>query len=144
MASSILPTALPAILSVRDELAESMLDGLVTAESGLGGSAREAEGAGRAYLDESDGILECDASVRAPSVCGVGGSAAGLSAAFAAGGARVCEATPSVRSGGVGDLASTADVEFWACRKRFPRGPSPPASSTMMPTVANKHTAATR
>jgi hypothetical protein len=138
-AASVLSAILFAILSAPEELSESTLDRFVSAEVGPGGLTREAECAGRAFWDGSDGVSECDTSA-----CGAGKPAADVSRVFVAGGAGVCEVTPPVRSGKTGGVPSATGVGFSGCRKRLPSGPSPPASSTMMPTTANKHTAAIR
>jgi hypothetical protein len=118
-----------------EELSESMWDRLVTAEEGPVGLTRVTESAGRALSDGADEPSERDSSV-----FGVGGFTAGVLSVFAAGGAEVREVISPGRLGRAGNVASTASIDFWASRRRFPSGPRPTVSQTMKPITANKNT----
>jgi hypothetical protein len=108
-----------------------MLDRLVTAEDGPVGLTRVAESAGRALWD---GLSERDSSVS-----GADGFTAGVLNVSPAGGVEVREVISSGRLGSAGDVASTASIDFWGSRRRFPTGPRPTVSPTK-PITANKNT----
>jgi hypothetical protein len=120
-----------------EELSESMLDRLVTAEDGPFSLTRVAESAGRAVWDGADGLSERDSSVSCAD-----GFTAGVLNVSAAGGVEVLEVTSSGRSGSAGDVASTAGIDFWRSRRRFPSGPPPPVSPTVKTITANKNATA--
>jgi hypothetical protein len=120
-----------------DELSESMLDRLVTAEDGPFGLTRVGESAGRALWDGADGPSERDSSVSCADA-----STAGVLNVSAAGRVEVLELTWSGRSGSAGDVAPTASIDFWRSRRRFPRGPPPPVSPTVKTITANKNATA--
>ncbi len=90
-----------------EELSESMLDRLVTAEEGPVGLRRVAEPAGRALWAGADGLPERDSSVS-----GAGGFTADVLNVFAAGGVGGREAISPGRLGSAGEVASTASIDF--------------------------------
>jgi|SRR5580698_6691583 hypothetical protein len=120
-----------------EELSESMLDRLVTAEDGPFGLTRLAESASGALADGAVGLSEGDSSVSCAD-----GLTAGVFNVSAAGRVEVLEVTSSGRSGCAGDLASTASIDFWGSRRRFPSGPRPPVSPTAKTITANKNATA--
>jgi hypothetical protein len=139
----VLSPILSGILLALEALLESMFGRLVTAEAGAAGFTRDAEFADRAFWNEPERVSDGDTFLRDTSASGTGTVAAGLLRAFVAGGADVRDVAAPVRSNGAGDVLSAAGVNFSGCRKRFPRVPSPPVTSKIMPITANKHTAAT-
>ena len=122
-----------------EELSESMLDRLVTAEDGPVGLTRVAEAAGRALGDGADELSERDSSVSCAD-----GFTAGVLKVSAAGGVEVLEVNSSGRLDSAGEVASTASIDFWGSRRRFPSGPRPAVSPTVKPITANKNANATR
>jgi hypothetical protein len=120
-----------------EKLSELLLDRLITAEDGSVGLTRVAESAGRALWDGADGLSERDSSISV-----AGGFTAGVLNVFVAGGVEVGEVISPGRLGSAGDLASTADIDFWASRRRFPSGPRPTVSPMVKPINANKNTSA--
>jgi len=105
--------------------------------SGPFGLTRLAESAGRALRDCADRLSERDSSV-----FGAGAFTAGVVKVFAAGGVEVREVVSPGRLGSAGDVASTASIDFWASRWRFPSGPRPTVSPTVKLITANKITTA--
>jgi hypothetical protein len=134
----VLSPILSGILLALEALLESMFGRLVTAEAGAAGFTRDAEFADRAFWNEPERVSDGDTFLRDTSASGTGTVAAGLLRAFVAGGADVRDVAAPVRSNG-----AAAGVNFSGWRKRFPRVPSPPVTSKIMPITANKHTAAT-
>jgi hypothetical protein len=122
---------------VPDELSESLLDRLVTAEDGLVGLTWVIETAGRALSDEADRPSERDSSIS-----GTGGFTAGVLIVLAASGAEVLEVISTWPLGRFGEVASTASIDFWASRRDFPSQPRPTVSATLNPINANKNTSA--
>jgi hypothetical protein len=61
---------------------------------------------------------------------------------FAPGGVEVREVVSPGRLGSARDGASTASIEFWASRRRFPSGPRPTVSPTVKASTADKNTKA--
>jgi hypothetical protein len=120
-----------------EELSESMLDRLVAAEDGPFCLTRVAESASCALRDGADGLSERDSSVSCTD-----GFTAGVLNVSAAGRVEVPEVTSSGRSGSAGDVASTASIDFWGSRRRFPSGPRPPVSPTAKTITANKNATA--
>src|ERR1700730_784306 len=86
-----------------EELSESTLDRLVTAEDGPVGLTPAAESSGRPMWDGADGLSERDSSVS-----GTGGLTAGVLIVFVAGGAEVREVISPGGLGSVVEVASTA------------------------------------
>src|ERR1700675_2394517 len=114
-----------------------MRDRLVTAGDGPIGLTRDAESAGRAFRDWADGL-----SGRNSSVSNADGFTAGVLEVLAAGGVEIGEVVSPGRLGGAGGVASTAKIDFWASRGRFPSGPRPIVSPTVKPITTNKNTTA--
>src|ERR1700723_262560 len=113
---------------------------LVTAVDGPIGFTLEVESAG--------GALRASADEPSPRKCSVPG-AAGVPAdgltVFAAAGVEFREFVSAGRLATAGEGASTARVDFWASRKRFPIGLRSIVSPTATPITASKDTyAATR
>jgi len=97
--------------------------------------------------EASSGLLapkELPESMRDSSVFALGGFTAGVLKVFAADGVEVREGVSPGPLGSAGDVASTASIDFWASRRRFPSGLRPVVSPTVRLITANKNiTAAT-
>ncbi len=79
-------------------------------------------------------------SERDSSVFGAGAFTAGVLKVFAAGGVEVREVVSPGRLGSAGDVASTASIDFWTSRRRFPSGARPTVSPTIKLITADKIT----